>query len=103
MTFKQYLKIHLPGAMKMEKGKKRLCKKKAKKDLFKRWELLEEIRLIEDRQLRLEKIDEIPYKRSRKPKDDYFSSLLMGSAMDAIADAFCSIPRLGYPALVPKS
>jgi hypothetical protein len=110
LTFQQYLKIHLPGAMKMEKGKKRLRKKKAKKDLIERWELLEEVRILEERKraaIEILEAEGIPYKHLLKPKDDYFSSFLMEAAMEsamgAITDAFCSIPRRRYPTQVPKS
>ena len=111
MTFQQYLKIHLPGAMKMEKGKKRLRKKKAKKDLAERWELLEEVRRLEERKraaIEILEAEGIPYKHLlREPKDDFFSGFLMESAMEsamgAITDAFCSIPRRRYPTQVPKS
>jgi hypothetical protein len=109
LTFKQFLELFLSRAMKSQRGKKRLRKKKAKKVLVRRWGFLEEIRLLDERKraaITILEAEAILYKHLEmepepEPKDNYFSSLLMGSAMEsamgAATDAFCSIPRPGYP------
>ena len=75
MTLTEFLTAHLPREMKSQRGKKRLRKKKAKKILIARWERLQRA-------------------------DDFFMNLVaesaISSAMDAVMDAFCSIPRRRY-------
>ena len=81
MTLTEFLKAHLPREMKSQKGKKRLRKKKAKKILIARWE------------------------RLQQPAPDFMGFVTesaISSAMDAVMDAFCSIPRRRYPSFRRK-
>ena len=83
MTLREYLKAHLPREMRSQRGKKRLRKKKAKKILIARW----------DKQEKEQRFNEWV---------NPIAESAISSAMDAIMDAFCSIPRKTYPSFRRK-